>query len=228
MRVVINQPNYIPWRGYFDLIDDADLFFYHDDVQYTKQDWRNRNRIKTKNGSLWLSVPVKKGTTDTLIKDVQINHEQKWAQSHRQQIIEAYRCAPFFKTYADAFFSILEKRHERLIDLDMETTAFVSEALGIKTPMRLVSEMNLAGKKTDKLLAVLKASCAHEYISGPAAKAYIDEKRLEEAGIKLTWKEYNYAPYPQLWGDFEGAVTALDLLFNCGPEARSFLKSQKA
>jgi hypothetical protein len=111
--------------------------------------------------------------------------------------------------------------------LDIETAAFILKALGVETPVQLVSKMNLVGQKTDKLLAVLKACGGSEYISGPAAKAYIDEKRFEEAGIKLTWKTYDYAPYPQLWGPFDGAVTALDLLFNCGPEARLFLKARR-
>ncbi len=226
MRVVINQPNYIPWRGYFDLIDDADLFLYHDDVQYTKQDWRNRNKIKTASGSVWLSVPVKKVSTETLIKDVLIDHEQKWLFDHKRRLTEAYKTTSFFRAYAEEFFAILDKKHEKLADLDIETAAFILRAFKIETPVSLVSMMELKGQKTEKLLAILRACGGSEYLSGPAAKAYIDEKKFEEAGIKLTWKTYDYAPYPQLWGDFEGAVTALDLLFNCGADARAFLKSR--
>lgn len=228
MRIVINQPNYIPWRGYFDLIDDADLFLFHDDVQYTKQDWRNRNRIKTKQGSIWLTVPVMKRAPDSMILDAFVDHTQDWVVSHKRQIIEAYRAAPYFKEYADGFFELLEKRHEKLVDLDIETTLFLMNALGIQTPVRRVSDLHLHGHKTDKLIAIIKACGGDAYLSGPAAKAYIDTTRFAAEGVELLWKAYDYEPYPQLWGAFDPAVSALDLLFNCGPEVRMFLKSQDA
>jgi hypothetical protein len=225
MRVVINQPNYVPWHGYFDLIDDADLFFFHDDVKYTKQDWRNRNRIKTRGGVAWLTVPVVKAPTNTLIKDVLINYAEAWPATHQRMIIDAYGKSVYFKKYAEDFFAILEKHHERLVDLNIETTRFFMKVLGITTPTRLVSGLNLSGNKTGKLIGIMQGCKGTEYLSGPAAKAYIEEDKFADAGISLTWKNYDYAPYPQLWGEFEPQVSVLDLLFNCGPEARRYLKS---
>jgi len=225
MLAVINQPNYIPWRGYFDLIDEADLFIFHDDIQYTKQDWRNRNRIKSKQGLLWLSVPVQKPQSHTLINEVVIDYAQDWQLSHKRQIAEAYRSAAYFKTYADPFFDLVDRRYEKLADLTIDTTLFLMKALGIETPTRRTSELGVNGQKTDRLIEILRATHADAYLSGPAAKSYIDEARFRNERIGLLWKNYDYKPYPQLWGSFEPQVTVLDLLFNCGPDARACMKS---
>jgi len=225
MRIVINQPNYIPWRGYFDLIDDADLFLIHDDIQYTKQDWRNRNHIKTRHGCKWLTVPIMKVSTDTLIKDVHINYTDAWPAVHQRMITEAYQNSQFFDVYAKDFFAIIGGGFKLLLDLNIASTRFIMKALNITTPLRLVSELNLAGHKTDKLINILRNCGGTEYLSGPAAQAYINEAAFRDADIALTWKNYSYRPYPQLWGEFLPQVSALDLLFNCGSNARRYLKS---
>ncbi|MGE3624344.1 MAG: WbqC family protein [Bdellovibrionales bacterium] len=228
MRVVINQPNYIPWRGYFDLIDDANIFLFHDDVQYTKQDWRNRNRIKSKDGLIWLTVPVQSAQSGTLIKDVRISYAQDWPRRHRCMTKEAYGKAPYFELYADRFFTLLDKNFTHLIDLDIALTQLAMEALNIKTPLARVSELKVPGHKTEKLINILTALGAEDYLSGPAAKSYIDEKAFQKHGFGLTWKHYRYDPYPQLWGVFESQVSVFDLLFNCGPKSRNYLKSKAA
>ncbi|MDP9127549.1 MAG: WbqC family protein [Pseudomonadota bacterium] len=225
-RIVINQPNYIPWRGYFDLIGDADLFLFHDDVNYTKQDWRNRNRIKTQKGTIWLTVPVVKTPSDTQIKDIYIDYDHPWVAAHQKALTAAYGKAPYFESYAQEFFDILEQRHERLLDLNVDTTKFIMRSFQISTPTGFVSEFKLSGTKTTKLVQILRACAGHDYLSGPAAKAYLDQDMFMRAGLGLAWKGYEYAPYPQLWGAFEPQVTALDLLFNCGPNALALLKSR--
>ena len=228
MRVVINQPNYIPWRGYFDMIASCDLFIFYDDVAYTTRDWRNRNQIKTRQGLAWLTVPVCKAPRGTLIKDILIDHTQDWITTHKRQIIDAYRPAPFFKNYADGIFDILDRRHAKLVDLDVDLTHYVMQALGITTPTRRASSLAVTGAKPERLLALLRAACATEYLSGPAARDYIDVDSFQRSNIRLLWKAYDYAPYPQQWQDFEPSVTVLDLLFNCGPDAAHHLQSRQA
>lgn len=225
MKVGIIQSNYIPWRGYFDFIDDVDLFIFHDDLQYTKNDWRNRNKIKTDRGLMWLTVPVHYRRTAQLICETPIDRSQGWEIKHMRLLQRWYGKTPFFPTYRDELSSILGRPFETISELNICLCRWIMGKLGIKTPLRLSSEFSPRGTKTERLVDLLRKAGATSYLSGPAARDYLDEALLRKSGFSLEYKGYLYRDYPQPWGDFAGGVTALDLLFNAGPEARSYLKS---
>lgn len=224
MKVGMIQSNYIPWRGYFDFIDDVDLFVFYDDVKYTHKDWRNRNRIKTANGLLWLSVPVLHDGS-TLIQDARISYQDRWIDKHIRSISLSYAKSPYYKHYADEFFDVLNMRLTTISELNVAACKWVMAKLGITTRTRMSSEFNIAGEKFNRPLELLKCIGAAAYLSGPAAKPYTDPEMFREAHIALEYKSYVYREYPQLHGKFEPSVSVLDLLFNVGQDARSYLKS---
>ncbi len=227
MRVGIIQSNYIPWRGYFDFIDEVDLFIFHDDLQYTKNDWRNRNKIKTKSGTLWLTVPVHYGTTSQLICNTHIDYSNSWHKKHINQLRQWYGRSPYFPDYCKELFDILGRPFNTISDLNIILCSWINEKLNIDTPTDISSKYELRGSKTDRLSDLLKKLGATTYISGPSAKGYLEEKLFRQNGIRLEYKIYDYLPYTQPWGEFIADVTVLDLLFNTGPEARKYLKSMK-
>jgi hypothetical protein len=220
------QSNYIPWRGYFDFIDDCDLFVYYDDVQYTHKDWRNRNRIKTDRGPIWLSVPVLHDQS-TLIQDARIDYSSRWLDKHIRSLTLAYRKAPHFERYAERIFALLRERPQTISQLNIRICAWIMGELGIRTPTRMSREFAVAGDKYERPLRIVQQLGATSYLSGPAAKPYTDAAKYRAAGIALEFKVYEYPTYPQLHGGFEPNVTVLDLLFNCGVDARRYLKSLK-
>lgn len=224
MKVGIIQPNYLPWRGYFDFIDDVDLFIFYDDVQYTHRDWRNRNVIKTRDGLCWISVPVKHDR-GTLINSAIIDHSQRWIEKHIKTISLAYAKAVYFQKYHEELFEIIRKKHETISELNIDLIKFFMKTLGIKTKTKLSSELNIYGNKYERPLKILKKIGATSYLSGPAAKPYTNANDYYEAGIKLYYKSYEYLPYSQLWGAYEPNLSIIDLLFNCGPEAFLMIKS---
>lgn len=219
------QSSYIPWRGYFDFIDDCDLFLFYDDVQYSHRSWRNRNRIKTDRGPIWLSVPVSHDQ-DTLIEEARIDYSTRWWEKHVRSLTLAYQKTPHFGAYASGFFEILRSRPATISQLNVRTCRWVMAQLGIGTPTRMSSELAVGGDKFERPLRILQRLRATAYLSGPTAKPYTDPARFAAAGIALEFKVYDYGEYPQLHGAFEPQVSVLDLLFNCGPEARRHLKSR--
>jgi len=222
-RLVILQSSYIPWKGYFDLIHDADLFVFYDDVQFTKNDWRNRNRIKTSQGSQWLSVPVG-ARIDRKICEVDIA-SSNWQSKHLSSLKLNYCKSPFFDRYSFLLEELyLQKKWKSLSELNQYATRVIANVLGIKTELVDSSVFESNGAKLDRLLSLIKQAGADTYISGPSARAYIDEKRFVQEGIKLIWKDYSgYPEYPQRFPPFEHSVCVLDLLFNVGPEAPRYI-----
>lgn len=222
--LVVLQSNYIPWKGYFDLIHDADVFIFYDDLQFTKNDWRNRNKIKTIKGSKWLSIPV--GTSaNRLICEVALD-DAGWQRSHWDSLRQQYEKRPYFKLYRSFFESVyLGKQWKNLSELNQFLIRHIShEILKISTQFLDSREFELDGQKLDRLLDLVVKSKATRYISGPAAKDYIQPERFEALGIDLVWKDYsNYPEYPQAHPPFEHGVTILDLLFNVGPEAPQYI-----
>ena len=224
MRVAILQSNYIPWKGYFDIIHDVDLFIFYDDVQYTRNDWRNRNRIKSAQGSHWLSIPIR-SDSDSLIYEVTFA-EPKWQQLHWRTLTQTYARAPFFKHYRDLLEPVFTSlQWASLSELNQHLVQLIAEnMLGITTHFADSREYAAHGAKLDRLLDLLRRCGATSYVSGPAAKQYIDEARFQDAGIDLIWKDYSgYPTYRQLSEPFEHGVTALDLLFNVGPKAPQYI-----
>lgn len=225
-KVVITQSNYIPWKGYFDSIALADEFILLDEVQYTKRDWRNRNTIKTPQGLLWLSIPVQvKGKFNQSIRETMIA-EPGWRMQHWKSIKMNYSSAPYFKKYAESFEELYLKGDEsHLSEINLSFIKKICQILQIQTTIRFSEEFQATSGKTDRLLDICLKTNATDYYSGPAAKAYIEEDKFKDAGVKLHFLEYeNYPIYPQLHGEFVHTVSVLDLIFNTGPQARSFMK----
>ena len=223
------QSNYLPWRGYFDFIDDVDLFVIYDDVQYTRKDWRNRNKIKTVSGTQWITVPVIFSLKQPItVMEARVDYEQPWQRKHIGNIIQAYRNAPYLADYADELFAIIERRFATISELNIALIRWVMEKLDIQVPIDFSKRIKSGGDRNQRILNILHELGASEYLVGPKAQAYIDEEGYRQEGIALVYKSYNYMKYPQLHGPFEGAVTVLDLLFNCGPESRLYLKSTEA
>lgn len=228
MRVGIIQSNYLPWRGYFDFIDDVDLFVIHDDLQFTKGDWRNRNRIKTAAGTRWITVPVHYGHTAQLICETAIDYSRNWQRDHRNAIAASLARAPHLHDVWDLLQPAWDARHETISDLNVALLAAVNRYLGIATPLRMSAEFGARGTKTGRLIELLTAVGATTYVSGPSARGYLEKRRFAEAGIRLEYKEYCYPPYPQQWGAFDGAVSIVDTIANCGPDSARILKSVPA
>lgn len=229
MKVGIIQPSYIPWKGYFDFIDDVDLFIFLDDVQYTRRDWRNRNKINSSEGLCWLSVPVcfSRNDNNTDIKDVRIDNSKDWRKKHINTITRSYQNAPYFDKYADHIFGVIGSEHTMISELTIDLTHCLMGALGISTETMKASDFNLGYTKDEHLIQILLNVGATSYLSGPSAKNYINPVLFEEKGIDLEYKSYCYPEYPQRYQPFEHGVSVLDLLFNNGPESRKYLKSMK-
>ncbi len=226
-KVAIVQSNYIPWKGYFDMIAAVDEFILYDDMQYTRRDWRNRNLIKTPQGVQWLTVPVLvKGKYDQKIRDTEIDGTS-WASGHWKALAQNYRRAPCFAEIAEWLEPIyLAPNLTHLSPLNRLFIEAVCDYLDIKTAITNSWDYTLVDGKTERLADVCAQAGGTEYISGPAAKDYIDERVFAEQGIKLTWFDYSgYPEYPQLWGEFTHGVSILDLLFNCGKDARRFMRT---
>ena len=226
MKVGIIQSNYVPWRGYFDFIEEVDFFVFHDDLQYTKGDWRNRNYIKGPTGIQRLTVPVHYLRNDQLIQDTEIDYSRDWVGKHRRILENAYKNAPYFPDMMALWLPVCEKRPRTISRLNLDLIFGICSHLGINTPMILSSILAPNGTKTDRIIDVCKKVGADTYVSGPAAKSYLDETALNRHGISLEWKSYAYDPYPQLFGDFIEIVSILDLIANCGPDSRALLKSR--
>ncbi len=225
-RIAILQSNYIPWKGYFDLINMVDEFVLYDQVQFTKNDWRNRNRIKNKQGIHWLTIPVGQKKLNQKIIDTKVANK-RWSVKHWRTITQNYVKAPYFKDYKDIFeFFYLHTNEERLSKINFELISIINEVLGIKTKIRWSSEFDLVEGQTERLLAICKQVGANTYLSGPAAKEYFNEDLAQDANIKVEWMDYSgYPEYNQLHQPFEHGVTILDLIFNEGPNAINFMKS---
>lgn len=222
--VAIIQSSYIPWKGYFDIIHDVDEFIFLDDVQYTVRDWRTRNRIKTTNGSIWLTVPAG-SDRNRLICDVSLD-DNSWQEKHWRSIVHSYSRAPYFRQYGD-FFENLYRGHvwTNLSEMNRHMVQHIAhELLGIRTRFTDSRAYSAEGSKLDKILDLLRLSQADCYISGPSASNYLDPAKFERAGIALMLKDYsNYPEYEQLYPPFEHAVSIIDLIFNTGPNAADFI-----
>ena len=214
MKVVILQSNYIPWKGYFDLINDADLFIFYDEVQYTKNDWRNRNQICTKNGLQWLTIPVGKDAVNGKISEVQLTPE--WQQLHYKSLFLGYKSADHFKQLEEIMNDYLvEKKWNSLKELNQYLIKKISLLLEIDTKFEDSSKYILEGDRVTRLISLLEQAGASEYISGPGAKNYLDgsEDLFAQKNITLTYKKYPvYKPYKQFNNEFQNSVSILDMI----------------
>lgn len=228
-RVAISQSNYIPWKGYFDLINSVDEFILYDDVQFTKRDWRNRNRIKTKDGLQWLTIPVHvKDKHLQKINQTKVN-DGNWRKEHWKNIMHNYSRATYFSEYKSIFEELyLNTKSDMLSTVNFSFISTICDILGIKTKFSWSSNYEINGDKTRRLINLCKQVGASVYYTGPKAKEYINENEFERANIKLVYFNYSgYPDYRQLWGEFVHEVSILDLIFNEGPNAPKFMKSFK-
>lgn len=220
--VVVVQPSYVPWRGYFDLIRRSDTFVFYDDVQYDKHGWRNRNQIKTPAGLQWLTIPThSRGNVErhVPINSIEIDNRSDWRRKHLESIRHAYRRAPHFESTFAFLSEAFACEHTLLADFTIELTTRIAQQLGLNPRFLRSSDMLLSGAKTERLIATLVHAGATHYVSGPSAKAYIEPERFRAAGITLEYIDYSYVPYPQLHGDFAPFVSIIDLMMMAGSEA---------
>jgi hypothetical protein len=223
-KIAILQSNYIPWKGYFDMIAAVDEFILYDDVQFTKNDWRNRNKIKTPNGLEWISIPVGQNI-NRRIRDVDLPNDS-WQEKHWKTLVSNYGRAPYFYEIAAWLEPLyLAQSYTHLSQINRCFIEAVCDYLGIKTVITNSWDYTLFDGKTERLADLCTQSGGTEYISGPSAKTYIEEDKFNKRGIKLTWFDYSgYPEYPQLWGKFIHEVSILDLLFNAGKDSPQFMR----
>jgi hypothetical protein len=218
-RAAILQSNYIPWKGYFHIMRLVDEFVLYDDVQFTKNDWRNRNKIKTPKGLKWLTIPIpnKISHMNTKICEVEIQ-DNAWAEKHWELIRASYNTAPHFRSLAPAVEKLygLASKERHLSRINFIFLRGIADILGIPARLTWSMDYDAGGVKTDRLLEILKKSGATVYLSGPSAKNYIEEDKFKDSGIELRWMRYEYPEYPQLYPPFEHGVTVLDTLFHIG------------
>ena len=223
-RVAVLQSSYIPWKGYFDIIHDVDTFIFYDDVQFTYQDWRSRNRIIVNGDAHWLTVPTG-SSIDRLIHEVALA-DPRWQKKHWRTISQSYAKAPHFQDYRGVFEDIyLGREWRNLSELNQAIVSTIGrDLLGIETEFRDSREFGAQGQKLDRLLDLLVKAGATTYVSGPSASSYIDPTRFADAGIELVYKDYRgYPEYPQNISPFRHDVSVLDLLFQTGPDAPHYV-----
>lgn len=219
------QSSYIPWKGYFDLIRSADEFVLFDQVQFTRRDWRNRNRIKTKDGIQWLTIPVRsKGNYHAAIQDMIVS-EAGWNHRHWQRIVASYARAPHFATMGPALARLFEgATQSQLSEVNRWFLEGLCRLLGIDTPLAWSTDYQVAEGKSDRLVSLCLAAGATRYLSGPAARSYLDLELFARHGVEVAFFDYaGYPEYQQLFPPFDHHVSAVDLLLNEGPKAPQFL-----
>lgn len=221
--IAVLQPSYIPWLGFFEQMMSVETFVFYDDVQYTKNDWRNRNRIKTKEGFLWLTIPIK-SSTSLQIREVRIDSSKKWQEKHRKTITQLYSKSPYFEEVLTLLEPLWTNRYEFLLDVIRDSIVLIAEYLNIETKIILSSELHVAGDKNEKLVNMCKILSASQYYSGLAAQNYLDNTLFKENGIEVAFQHYAHPVYPQMHGDFISHLSIIDLLFNCGKKSRQIIK----
>ena len=223
MKVAVHQPQYLPWLGYFDKMDQADCFVVLDQVQFKKNEWQNRNRIKTAAGWQWLTVPVLHRFPQK-ISEVKINNAAPWSRKHIGALVSNYSGTPFFELHRAFFEEIYARDWTLLLDLNLATLSYLAQALGIRTKLHLASSLQARGEATDRLVAICQAVGADSYLSGAGAREYLDVRRFEDAGIRVLFQTFQCPPYPQRFGAFEPNLSIVDLVFNCGEQSLQVLR----
>lgn len=228
-KVAISQSNYIPWKGYFDLIASVDEFILFDDVQYTRRDWRNRNKIKTPKGLQWLTIPVEvKGKFSQAIKETKVNDEA-WNEKHWASIRHNYRRAPFYEEFSTFFEDLYLSQPMPLYlsEINFRFLSAICKLLEIQTNITWSMDYGVIEGKTERLIDLCRKARATEYWSGPAAKDYFDSELARDEGIQIVWMDYsNYPTYPQLYDGFEHGVSIIDGIMNIGTGIREHFKSK--
>ncbi|MEK6738914.1 MAG: WbqC family protein [Planctomycetota bacterium] len=226
MIVTIHQPQYLPWVGYFDKIDRADVFVLLDNVQYKKNEWQNRNRIKTAQGWQWITVPVLHRHTEK-ITEVKINNTVDWPKKHLHALKYHYAKTPFSREFMGFFEEMLSARWERLVEINVHAIQYLCKALGIQKEILMASGIpSLREEPTHRLIDICKHLHADTYLSGKDGAKYMDLEAFAQAGVNVTFQDFHHPVYPQLYGAFEPCMSVVDLLFNCGGDSLKILRGQ--
>lgn len=226
-RVAILQPSYLPWLGFFDQMAQADTFVFLDDVQFTRRDWRNRNKIRTREGWGWLTVPIiQKGKFEQTLMETRIDRSTGWSEKHSETLRHHYAKTPHFDYYFPQLQSIYNRNHELLVDLCLDSISWIQKVLNIKTPSQKSSELNLGEKKQERILAICRSLGATHYFSGEAAKDYLSEEAFLRYNISLEFQDYKHPEYRQRYANFVPHLSILDLIFNHGDKSFQILSTQ--
>ena len=227
MIVSIHQPYYFPWLGYFEKILKADVFVLLDDVQYEKNNFYNRNKIKTANGASWITIPVIYKNRINLM-DITIDNKQKWQKKHFDSIFFSYKKAPFFKEHEEFLVKTFkEERWEKLIDINNYTLTYLINALEIETPIKYASNLGIKSTATKRLVDITTIVGADTYLSGSSGKNYMELDLFEEENLQIIYQDYHSPEYSQLGIGFEPNMCILDLLLNHGPKSKEIILSSK-
>lgn len=221
--IAVLQPSYLPWLGFFEQMMHVDTFVVYDDAQYTKNDWRNRNRLKTKDGFLWLTIPVK-SSVSLQIREIRIDGSKLWQEKHRKTIAQLYSKAHYFEEVSAVFEPLWNQHYEFLLDTVMDSIYIITNYLNIETKLIFSSEINASGDKNEKLVNICKTLGASQYYSGLSAQNYLDNELFCENGIEVAFQHYEHPVYPQMHGDFVSHLSVVDLLFNCGKKSKEIIK----
>ncbi len=227
MKVAIHQPQYLPWLGYFDKLDRADQFVILDDVQFKKNDWQNRNRIKTASGWQWLTVPVLHRFPQR-ISEVRIDGAAPWGRKHWRALLANYGGAPAFAPHRSFFESLYARDWQLLVELSLAALGYLVDALGITTKLVLASALDLPAPAdaSVRLAAICRALGADTYLSGAGGRDYLDLAPFDRAGVRVVFQAFACPVYPQRFGAFEANLSIVDLLFNCGAQSLTVLRGE--
>ncbi|MCR4345087.1 MAG: WbqC family protein [Candidatus Scalindua sp.] len=223
MLITIHQPQYLPWLGYLDKIDKADVFVILDNVQFKKNEWQNRNRIKTAQGCQWITVPVLYRFPEK-IDEVRINNKANWGRKHLQALITNYSKSIYFDNYKIFFEDIFSRSWDRLVDINVAIIKFLISALDLKTKLVIASDLKLREEPTERLIDICKTLNGNKYLAGKDGNKYMDLELFEKEGIEVIFQDFKHPVYNQLFGDFEPYMSAVDLLFNCGDNSLEILR----
>lgn len=226
MIVAIHQPQYLPWLGYLDKIDRADVFVLLDNVQYKKNEWQNRNRIKTSQGWQWITVPVLYRFPQK-INEVRVDNRQFWARKHLHTLMTNYSRAPYFPDLGPFFEEIYGQTWEYLVDINVQAIKYLITALGIQTELLLASRLSLREEPTERLIDICKAVGGDIYLAGRDGALYMDMSKFEREGIQVLSQDFQHPVYNQLFGEFEPNMSVVDLLFNHGKQSLDIIRRGK-
>lgn len=221
--ISIHQPNFLPWLGFFEKADRADVFILLDNVQFEKNDWQNRNRIKGPAGAQWLTVPVHQRYPQT-IAEVEIDNRTNWRRKHWSAIMSNYRRAPYFSVFGPQFEQVYQQEWERLVDINLHLLHLVFDMLGIGTPCRLASEFPMDLTSSERLATLCEATGADRYLAGAGGHGYLDQTPFETRRIQVEFQSYPHPVYPQLFGAFISHLSVIDLIMNCGDQSLAVIR----
>lgn len=224
--ISIHQPVYLPWLGFFKKIISSEIFVFLDDIQYEKNGWHNRNKIKTFDGSMWLTVPVN-SKTDVKLNEILIENKSKWSTKHSKSISINYFKSKYFETYWSDLELIYQKNHDRLINLNLEIINFILKKMNIKTKIVFSSELKISKSNSDRILEICKKLNADSYLSGIQGKNYLKLNDFAENKIDVLFQNFQHPVYSQLYEPFVSNLSSIDLLFNEGQNSYEILDKAK-